>query len=778
MLNSPTSDQPTRRGRAVWGPVLNTNFAIMDETEAHLSQAAIISPSNASIKSSNELDLKFKTEEGSDLIPFPSPSLDNDFFPVKQLDKRLMSNDEDDMLEYKEETFEIEHEVRIVSEPEPKSPVILDTDSPRQRSTSLKLEVNDECSENGSLKNSMLSPFNRSIDSRDGLLKFDSDMDNSFKRQSISARYLMKTQLQKQQSEQKSPPIKVEPVKASLELSSSIDVIAPVKINSTATSAQFGLNSTAQIAADMLKIRRKSSVLNAIPHSSTSPSISSLGSSSNLTTQQLYNHHTESSLNKTKTKSTSNEASSSSSSKSNHLSVVSASGMKRSPSVNSLNESSNKPKTEPKTKTTPVKQQNLTKNHSLNVPGKNNANGNNSTDSDESSNLKKAVSMLSLYSKNQTSTNQRQSSSSGSPKHTNSTPNSSSSSITAGSTLLPPKTVRQIKQRSAERQLTSSIITISSKASTPTTQTNPIETFTEQSKHLRKLSNSVQNLAQASNLPPQPPPRSPSKSPQLDTSKNEPICKSKKSSTQELKAKRVAETITSAKMSELLIIDQIKRLDSDQMSSSSSHNGDYIESNQLDNDDNPNHQSNQFQTSSNSLTSSSSSSCSLFENMNQGSSINNDIHLETSSNLNQTLTKLDELGNSNENKLNKNELKLNLNKSADLSRPTELDFNSPTSNSHLYNSGNSSVNSNNISSMMSSNYNGLKKPITFAAIAAANSPNAINVCSLTSSTNAKNGNQLTNDKIESILNEFKQNIYLLDLIYNQVNEICFVFFKL
>jgi hypothetical protein len=753
----------------------------MDETEAHLSQAAIISPSSVSIKSSNELDLKFKTEEGSessDLIPFPSPSLDNDFFHVKQLDKRLMNNDEDDMLEYKEETFEIEHEVRIVSEPEPKSPV-LDTDSPRQRSTSLKLEVNDECSENGSLKNSMLSPFNRSIDSRDGLLKFDSDMDNSFKRQSISARYLMKTQLQKQQSEQKSPPIKAEPVKASLELSSSIDVIAPVKINSTATSAQFGLNSTAQIAADMLKIRRKSSVLNAIPHSSTSPSISSLGSSSNLATQQLYNHHTESSLNKTKTKSTSNEASSSS--KSNHLSVVGASGMKRSPSVNSLNESSNKTKTEPKAKTTPAKQQNLANKHSLNVPGKTNANGNNSTDSDESSNLKKAVSMLSLYSKNQTSTNQRHGSTSGSPKHTNSTPNSSSSSITAGSTLLPPKTVRQIKQRSAERQLTSSIITISSNrpslASTPTTQTNPIETFTEQSKHLRKLSNSVQNLAQASNLPPQPP-RSPSKSPQLDTCKNEPIRKSKKASTQELKVKRVAETITSAKMSELLIIDQIKRLDSDQMSSSSSHNGDYIESNQLDNDDNPNHQSNQFQTSSNSLTSSSSSSCSLFENMNQGSSINNDIHIETSSNLNQTLTKLDELGSSNENKLNKNELKLNLNKSADLSRPTELDFNSPTSNSHLYNSSNSSVNSNNISSMMSSNYNGLKKPITFAAIAAANSPNAINVCSLTSSTNAKNGNQLTNDKIESILNEFKQNIYLLDLIYNQVNAICFIFLRL
>ena len=71
--------------------------------------------------------------------------------------------------------------------------------------------------------------------------------------------------------------------------------------------------------------------------------------------------------------------------------------------------------------------------------------------------------------------------------------------------LLPPKTVRQVKQRSADRQLTTAVLPAPKPALTS------FSNFAEQNKHLRKLSSSIQSLhhsKQSPGLTP-PPPKSP-----------------------------------------------------------------------------------------------------------------------------------------------------------------------------------------------------------------------------------------------------------------------------
>jgi hypothetical protein len=119
--------------------------------------------------------------------------------------------------------------------------------------------------------------------------------------------------------------------------------------------------------------------------------------------------------------------------------------------------------------------------------------------------------------------------------------------------------------------------------------------------------------------------------------------------------------------------------------------------------------------------------------------------------------------------------------------------NSTNSSCTFYNSKTSS-NSGNISTGYShstsagANSSCLKKPITFASIAAAaaaaaagnsgsgsSSPNLLIqpiVCKYQHQSHQHQQQQtslnLSQNKIEMILNEFKQNIYLLELIYNQV----------
>lgn len=167
----------------------------------------------------------------------------------------------------------------------------------------------------------------------------------------------------------------------------------------------------------------------------------------------------------------------------------------------------------------------------------------------------------------------------------------------------------------------------------------------------------------------------------------------------------------------------------DQMSTSS------LSQNELDNDENQqNHQSVQYQISSNSLTSSSSSSCSLFEVV--PLSVNNNLNDLTKDTITQEL------------ELKKSDLKLNF-KETNTPRTTTFAklaaAATPTSQSTL----GTSNSSNKLNVTISPNNN-------------ANANTNSNLISKLS--------HLTNDKFDSILKEFENNIFILDQIYNQVSS--------
>ena len=314
--------------------------------------------------------------------------------------------------------------------------------------------------------------------------------------------------------------------------------------------------------------------------------------------------------------------------------------------------------------------------------------------------------------------------------------------INAGN-LLPPKTVRQLKQRSAERQLTSS--SIITQPTLTTRSSSGYNTFNEQNRHLRKLSSSIQSLHQSQpnillkQLPPQRP-RSSSKSPQLTQQQQESVALLKLGIEEEKDSMKPLKT---SNTSEFIYLE--KKFDSDQMSSSSSQNDDLDQNqvidssnNLLDTDDNHNQSNNaNFQLSSNSLTSSSSSSCSLFENVSG--------------------FKPDDVGDKNKSP-NENVYKLNEStRMTESSRLNELEF--ALNNLTMTNSSPS-----------------LKKPITFATIAAAansgsSPPLSISINQSPNShlNHSAKFSPITYSKAETILNEFKQILYNLHFAYSQVS---------
>jgi hypothetical protein len=165
-----------------------------------------------------------------------------------------------------------------------------------------------------------------------------------------------------------------------------------------------------------------------------------------------------------------------------------------------------------------------------------------------------------------------------------------------------------------------------------------------------------------------------------------------------------------------------------------------LSQNELDNDEIQQNQlqSVQFQISSNSLTSSSSSSCSLFEVV--PSSVNTNLNDLTKELVKQEI------------ELNKSDLKLNF-KEGNTPRTTTFAklaaAATPTSQSTL----GTSNSSNKINVTMLSTASNNNSPNTNT------NPNLISKLS-----------HLTNDKIDSILKEFKNNIFILDQMYNQASS--------
>ncbi|CAF0759917.1 unnamed protein product [Brachionus calyciflorus] len=568
-----TTTTATRRSRAVWGPSIDTSFAVMSESEL------------------NSVSLTQCTDD--DEIQFPSPCVDKDYFRQVKLDSELSRRMS---WAVEEDKNDDEDNNNNSSESPSDKPTRLSSTVLNSVNLTFRKDNNNESTICSSPKFEFTSDFSNILNPdslKTPLCKNELETDSSLRRQSLSARYLMKTQQLQTNSDTPVTTIKPEVI-PEIE----IEPLEPKKKNMTA--------------------------------------------------------HTESSLSKTRTKSISGIDS---------LTVNKP--MRRSPSASSLsNDSRSSINSIKNTKSTSAKS-------SPQRPQAENK-------SQDETNLKKALSMMSLPGKNAQV-----------PKR--------------NTILLPPKTMRQVKQRSIERQLTSNVIT--------SRQLAPATTFIEQNKHLRKLSSSIQNISQSglsllqppgSNLPPQAP-RSSSKSPQFQLSPKK-----------------------------IILSDSDKQ--DQMMSSTSSSTSSQNEENNL---------------RESSLSSSSSSSCSIYEQA---------IQLEQE--CESIKKKLLPLNNNN----NLNTGPQLLNRSADFCQSTSnqsLKLNSLSLNS----------------SPISQNFTGFKKPVTFASLAAAASnSNNLNILlnnsanNNSNSQNSPNSKQYSSEKVESILYEFKQNMIILDLIYNQVSK--------
>jgi hypothetical protein len=496
---------------------------------------------------------------------------------------------------------------------------------------------------------------------------------------------------------------------------------SPVKINSTNYSASQQLTmSAAQIAADLKQKRTAFSNFSR----SISENVNQATSNNQLSgsSQNLYNHHTESSLNKQKLKQQQQQATNSNSNNNGNL-VNLNSNLKRTPSVCSLlknnnessasslslsNSSSSSLKSQSKAlgvAKSPTKQQ-IMKDNNLELSAESMSMSSSSTSSSSSSssttyssnhssamtssNLKKASSMLSLIQQQQQQTTQ------------NSKPTSSSKS--KKTCTLPPKTIRQVKQRSVDRQgiLNNCLLPKQSQQTKSNSESPSNVLFDEKAKSkLRKKSNSVVSLLRE------------------DFSDLGQINKLKVTTNSNKSKKTLTEKSLPA---DFLIIDQLQNATSeptdDQMSSSSSSQ------NELDHDHdhlNPlkDHQTEDqyHQTSSNSLTSSSSSSCSLFE-------------VAVSSVVSPSST------NSAQSSLNKNK-----------SLKTLENFNESSSSSSS-SSPSSSV----------APIGGRARTTTFAQLAAAAGPSNINKAVAATKSNGLVSSHLTREKCEAILKEFQANV--------------------
>jgi len=369
--------------------------------------------------------------------------------------------------------------------------------------------------------------------------------------------------------------------------------------------------------------------------------------------------------------------------------------------------------------------------------------------------------MISLNQQNQNLANRTAASrvkSASNPVKEATTTTTTTSATFASHQFLPPKTVRQVKQRSAERQYTTPdlrstqliLSTTATAASTgkPTNLSN-VNTFSEQNKHLRKLSNSIQNLHNNNNN---------------NTNKsNHSVAQPPPKIVKQL-------GIEPSKESQLDLMNKLNKINTDQadqMSLSSSsveclelgnqHETDQMLETNNDNDLDIINQPNSSSHTTNSLTSSSSSSCSLFENQNDL------LKEEMSSSKSDQQLEEDKLMVLKENGLSVT--------SGVSERCGEF-------------------------SLSGFPGNGLKKPVTFASIKAAssqqqgsnkqaksksamNSPNVVNYSSSGFGNNPLNSSSdnnvpspaFSNSKIDSIRSEFIQNIKNLQFILSQVRQI-------
>lgn len=263
---APTLNQSnqTRRSRAVWGPVLNTSFAVMLENDSSTSSLPSANNSSISLNQHDQCESPTVTTPSTSAgdstltnIQFPSPCVDKDFFHIKQV--KLIETGANrlswaEKISPKADVSPVPDELSSAeSNPAPaaaqstttnsNNSTIVDSTSPTVNGNSkLKAESPSSGSSSSSsssptyeftsdfskiLNQDFVSPSGHFVskptvsnatsetttntttstiaadgnnDMIDTIIKLNSDIENSIRRQSISARYLLKTQLQKQNS--------------------------------------------------------------------------------------------------------------------------------------------------------------------------------------------------------------------------------------------------------------------------------------------------------------------------------------------------------------------------------------------------------------------------------------------------------------------------------------------------------------------------------------------------------------------------------------------------
>jgi len=515
--NEQQQQQQPKRVRAVWGPVSDTSFSFMVDTENQsiINQSSLNSflvdnnDDDDDDEDSNEQEVEIVEEEEEE--------------EEESIQTTIIQNNEDDNEQDNDEND-------LISFPKPINDTKLDTSSTSTSSSSSSSSSTSTTSNNNnnsttkttiatvrkswvcsnkeqdllfSLLNSTnesnkeLSNFeslaleeqspstslSTSQNNNNSSIKLDCDLENSFRRQSLSARYLMRAQqntptttttttptsslLNKSYDDMKPPisPNFSSPTSSTSSSSTSTassthsspslkKIQSPITTTTTTTSTPIDIDESLkecenntnleliiksdkqqpqqkeqininQMTADLVKMRKKAAQLTTNNNNNNNNNIN-----------KIHSHHTESSLNKTKPKQQQQQQ------------------LKRSPSVNSINNDNNNNKngllgdssaSSSSSSIKNVKTKMISK--QISVISTTNTNNNHTSDD---TNLKKAASMVSLIA---TTTNKQHILNNNNTKQLL-TKNSHQQLSTQNNQLLPPKTVRQVKQRSAERQLT------------------------------------------------------------------------------------------------------------------------------------------------------------------------------------------------------------------------------------------------------------------------------------------------------------------------------------
>lgn len=446
-----------RKSRAVWGPVCNTSFAIQVDNDLDES---ISSSKSSKDDLPNVIIHNPKATELSLPIQFPSPNIEKNLYQVVTLDTTLSKS----LSKLSSEDSKDEDPLETPSTPTKENPFF--TYLPKS---------NDE---NYASANESFGDAETKLFGHASIL----DSGGQQRRQSISTRYLQKnSQINSENSSPKIPISEEIKVNSSTESSSSssntISSPPPLPTSQPPTIKAYPSNMNAQLAAELLKMRKSVAKTVASINTTTATPVTNQS-----TFQALHSQHTESSLNKIKLKQNSTQQTTEKLNKSPSMVSLASGELSSNNSdetsqhhadtfvakslLNKSNSAKNSPTKQPPA--VPIQAQHLA---SLNAQ-----------------NLKKAASMMSLNQNPQCSLSSSSSFNSRQQVATSNGHRTSTNTTSGSQNSLPPKTVRQVKHKAQEKQ---NIIIV--------TQTNKT-TSTTDSTRVRKLSNSIQNL-QENNSP-------------------------------------------------------------------------------------------------------------------------------------------------------------------------------------------------------------------------------------------------------------------------------------